>query len=421
MDSSFQLRVLTLNCWGLPDFLTKVVYRRYNKPQILNGRKWGKRTQRIAAIANRLDEYDVVCLEEVWIQEDQELFRIIGKEKGLLYSHVFSSGLLGSSGLQVLSRHPIQEVHFHRYRLNGQIFRVDHGDYHVGKGFGLAKILVNGTKMSIILTHTIAQYYQDDTYHPDRISQAWEMARFVQMNSRPDEPIILVGDMNCKPDSIEYNILTQLGNLKDSFQEVNPKLPGLTTIGPNQQRIDFIFYSFNKCKDWNLISSKVTLNTEILYSDHYGLSSTFSFSKGSYLNSKSKNLKNNTTNISTSFPTSTPIYSSSTHSSSTNQDESEYEDLEITHKLKKTILEQSEGVIGYGIHRAKKRKTNHFIRGWLLLLIAWFLHSIVSPSYWIGLVCIFMTFEFLLALFFVEDEITSLTQIQQELKFFLNR
>jgi len=256
MTNSRKLRILTLNCWGLPDFLTKVVYKRYKNPLISKGRKWPNRRARFAAIAQKLDAYDIICLQEVWIEQDQEYLKKACAEKGLVYSHVFSSGMLGSSGLQVISRYPIKEVYFHRYRVNGNVLRVDHGDYHAGKGFGFCRISVSESQdICIINTHTIAQYQMEDQYHPDRITQMWEIIRFLQLAAKPNQPLVLMGDMNCRPDSVEYQLLTNIAHIHDSFGECLKKTKSkddkgttlmesslIATIKSKSPRIDHIFY-----------------------------------------------------------------------------------------------------------------------------------------------------------------------------------
>jgi len=404
MDSAQQLRVLTLNCWGLPDAITKVVYRKYKDPKISKGRKWPKRTQRFAAIAYKLDSFDVICLQEVWIKEDQELLRSICKEKGISYSHVFSSGLIGSSGLQILSRFPIKEVFFHQYRVNGAIYRVDHGDYHAGKGFGFARIQINDTQsVSVVVTHTIARYKDDDSYHADRLSQVWELIRFLQLTSRPNQPVIVAGDMNSKPNSVEYSMFTRVGKLFDAFGEFTSTHPlpteaTITSMDEKPQRIDYIFFS--KANNWKLIDSRVVLNdSEFLYSDHFGVSATFSYStaQSTLLRRKERN-----------------SLVASPHA----MDDEEVELIDVPIHMEKDILDQCSSIIVKGTASAQTRKTNHLIRSVLVLMLVWFLVSMGSPSqYIIGLIT-YAIAEFLIALFPVESEISSLREVHKEIKYF---
>ncbi|XP_077863834.1 uncharacterized protein LOC144348224 [Saccoglossus kowalevskii] len=73
MTKPTELRVLTLNCWGIP---------------YLNVSKL--RSERIADIGEELAkrDLDIVCLQELWSYSDFEYLRDVVKEK-FPYSHFF--------------------------------------------------------------------------------------------------------------------------------------------------------------------------------------------------------------------------------------------------------------------------------------------------------------------------------------------
>ena len=85
-----KLRVLTFNTWGVPFFSRD-------------------RAARMRAIGRALAgmDVDVVGLQEVFYEKDRRLIARAAAEGGLLYSHYFQSGLMGS-GLLTLSRYPIE-------------------------------------------------------------------------------------------------------------------------------------------------------------------------------------------------------------------------------------------------------------------------------------------------------------------------
>jgi len=213
--ASMPLRVLTFNCWGLPDFISKLAYNK----DLLRKVKL-PRQRRFQAIGTKLKEYDIVCLQEVWLPWDQKAMLEMGDNAGLIYSHVYSSGMLGSNGLVLLSRFPIQDVFFHRFRVNGQVYRVDHGDYHAGKGIAYARIATTGGPVVVFFTHTIAKYsLTNDVYQADRIAQMWELARFVQLTTANDtDSLVLVGgDLNVTPATLEYALLEHVADLQDAY------------------------------------------------------------------------------------------------------------------------------------------------------------------------------------------------------------
>ena len=58
------------------------------------------------------------------------------------------------SGLCVFSKHPIIDSLVHSYRLNGQPYRLEHGDWYCGKAVGLVKLLVEpGMVVAVYNSH----------------------------------------------------------------------------------------------------------------------------------------------------------------------------------------------------------------------------------------------------------------------------
>jgi sphingomyelin phosphodiesterase 2 len=128
-----------------------------------------------------------VGLQEVWLKEDRETFIEFGLQHNLPYWHAFKSGILGTCGLLILSRFPILDVHFFRFKVNGQLLRVDHGDFYAGKGVGYAKLQISEDRtVDVFITHTIANYthaVEDDHYRADRLTQHFELARIINMTT----------------------------------------------------------------------------------------------------------------------------------------------------------------------------------------------------------------------------------------------
>jgi len=289
---ALNFKTLTLNCWGLPDAIT----RTFTSPARKNS-KWiqPKRTDRIKEIGKRIAQFDLVCLQEVWMEEDFQTLVECGKKHELDYSTRFYSGALGASGLAIISRYRIVEAHFWKYRLNGQVLRVDHGDFYAGKGIGYVKIEVMPNVYALVyVTHTIAQYTADnesDHYKADRLAQIWELAHFIRMtsdhvNNGAQSCVLVVGDFNCTPHHLEYKLLRGLlgSQFVESFEEWTRKnlttaaLPKdhWITMENEERRLDYIFYK--KSPTWKLTSSEVTMKHEdgrTLISDHYGVSANF--------------------------------------------------------------------------------------------------------------------------------------------------
>ncbi|XP_054160194.1 sphingomyelin phosphodiesterase 2-like [Oppia nitens] len=203
------IKIFTLNCWGL----WKVAKHR---------------EQRINIIANHLanHDYDIVFLQEVWVQSD---FEQIWKatESKFKFAHMFKNGsVLGNSGLAILVKWVPKVFHFHPFSVNGSPFQVTHGDWYTSKGIGYVRIELDSLNLHLFCTHMHAQYDEEeklnDQYSVHRICQSFEMSKFIKSmtncRSNAKDFIILAGDMNTSSKELPYRLLVDLLELKDCFK-----------------------------------------------------------------------------------------------------------------------------------------------------------------------------------------------------------
>lgn len=194
-----ELRVLTLNCWGIVG-LSK------------------HRVERMTAIANYLStsDYDFVFLQEVWSQQDFKRIRRKTKHN-LPYGHYFFSGVIGS-GVCILSKGPIVDSGMLKYNLNGYAHKIFHGDWFGGKVVGLCKVNYRGLNINLYVTHLHAEYNRHcDVYLSHRICQAFELSQYVKHTSENCDLALLGGDFNTEPLDPPYNIIRYNTGLVDSF------------------------------------------------------------------------------------------------------------------------------------------------------------------------------------------------------------
>ncbi|KAL7732622.1 hypothetical protein ACLKA6_013552 [Drosophila palustris] len=193
-----ELKILTLNIWGIP-FVSS------------------DRAPRIEAICKELSsgQYDIVSLQEVWSQLDSEQLQQ-GTASVLPYSHYFHSGVIGA-GLLVLSRYPILGTLFHAWSVNGYFHRIQHADWFGGKGVGLCRILVENQIVHLYNAHLHAEYDNDnDEYKTHRVIQAFDTAQFIEATRGNSVLQILAGDLNTQPQDITYKVLLYTSKMKDS-------------------------------------------------------------------------------------------------------------------------------------------------------------------------------------------------------------
>ena len=116
-------------------------------------------TTRMNAIGKQLARMnlDVVALQEAWMGAHRRRMVEHAASGGLAYSHYFASGLRGS-GLMLLSRFPIVDADFRRFRLGGRPERVWEADFYGGKGVGFVRVLTPGGPLDVYVLHAVASF-----------------------------------------------------------------------------------------------------------------------------------------------------------------------------------------------------------------------------------------------------------------------
>lgn len=280
---TLQFKILTLNCWGLP-----IVSK--------------NRSARITAIAESLatSNYDAVCLQEVWLNKDFELIR--NKASGAYpFAHYFYSGVTGS-GVCILSKHPIEDVFFHQWSVNGYMHKLHHGDWFGGKGVGLCRLRVDNFIINVYSAHLHAEYDRDrDEYLAHRILQAYDTAQFIMLTSRDADLVILAGDLNTEPGDLAYRLMLSVPGLIDAYVEFDETPEDLTATNESinnsytpkslrnsgicGKRIDYILYHSGTNTEVSLKNYCLPLPDRVpycnfSYSDHEAVAATFELKSG---------------------------------------------------------------------------------------------------------------------------------------------
>ena len=245
------LKFLTLNCWGLP-FITP------------------RRSRRIAAIAETIKKgrWDVVALQEVWLQGDQDF---IIQNSGFEHSVVFrGEGRLFGSGLLLLSRFKILDHDFHSFKVTGFPHRLFEGDFHSSKGVGYALIQTPLGDIPVFVTHLMAKYVrrnEEDTNRVFRMAQILELILYIRRTVSP-RSFVLCGDLNATEDDLEIETILSLSG-QPLRTLLNPKL--------NAKRIDHIICGATYKKlEYRISGAQMVLRPERgggspIYSDHPGV------------------------------------------------------------------------------------------------------------------------------------------------------
>ncbi|TRM66134.1 Endonuclease/exonuclease/phosphatase [Schizophyllum amplum] len=204
--SDRQLRIFSLNCWGLK-FIAK------------------DRDERIRAIAAALaaSQHDVICLQEIWVFADFERVRDAAAGR-LPHSKFFYSGALGA-GLAILSHFPIVATAVHPYSLNGAPMDVGAGDWFVGKAAATATILhpILGL-VQIFNTHLFAKGGEDGPEYnrAHRLVNAWEFAKLARQAAELGRHVIAAGDFNSIPTTLPMEVIRAHAGLLDAWAVTHP-------------------------------------------------------------------------------------------------------------------------------------------------------------------------------------------------------
>ena len=280
-DSVVPLRVASLNTWGL----------------IIST----QRALRMSAIGSYFSksDLDVVLLQEVWLESDYKSLDQ-SMHTTFPFSQYYPAGIFGS-GLAIFSRFPIVDAGFMRYSLAGRPERMAHGDWYAGKGVALARIKHSRLGIiNIFNTHTVASYKKssvDAYYALQRLTEMYELLRYVDSESSPSQITIVGGDLNDEPTQFSYRLTIakralytpRHGHLRNVWddngdvpveQRMTSGLEGNSFTKSDQPmaQLDHLFYIPNgriHADQAEVILTESIPDTDLSYSDHAATSSTF--------------------------------------------------------------------------------------------------------------------------------------------------
>ena len=193
------------------------------------------------------------------------------------------------SGLTVVSKLPLQEIHFTGFSDHGDLFW-DY-EYFLRRGVATVKLEPKpGYSVDVVLTSLASLDYN----HWYRESQTAELIKL--LNKSDADHIIMAGDLNVDPSDEETTYSAISSTLVDSFREFYKNDPSkltdknFATLGNPQNTYtekdqspviyDYIFYKNQgiTLTDFKVLNLK-TKKEELSVSDHQALSAKFTLSK----------------------------------------------------------------------------------------------------------------------------------------------
>lgn len=247
------LKVLTFNVAGIP-----VIHP-----------GWPRRRKAIAE-SLKSSSYDLVALQEIWLNADA---RLLARDSGFPFHYRSNpDGIIGD-GLLFLSRYPILDTGIRTFRCYPPGWhKAYQGENVANKGVVLVRVETPRGPLDVYNTHLVADY-PSSIYSSVRQAQVFELYEFVQENSS-GKPFLILGDINSGPGEAGYRALTGLLNLGDacsaSGRDTCP-----SSHAKEGKRIDHILFPAGK--EFPVSAKPVftgTLPGGQAYSDHAGISAT---------------------------------------------------------------------------------------------------------------------------------------------------
>ncbi len=224
------------------------------------------------------DACEVVHLQEIW-KTDQ--IQLIEQTMSSRYQ-IYSPNKVNLFGLMSLSTVPVSAEEFHIFRFNndGGILNGGRDVVGVQKGFTV-QTLEADEKIDFLNLHL----------HPAssavRVAQIYEIVKW-NIARKELRPLVMSGDFNMTPASVEHQFLRSALKVKDAVEEMWSKYPAafctycaenpLSWLNTDQIFDYVLFSSQSKLKVKNLNLNLKGTSTEPL-SDHYGLRVDFDFTQ----------------------------------------------------------------------------------------------------------------------------------------------
>lgn len=222
-----ELRLATFNVWGLPKPFSDDMSARL-----------GAMSARLPAL-----DLDLLLIQEAWSDEMRDGLREAALAAGF---EVALASRESGGGLMAISRLPIIENRFDKFRFRGDPERFSQGEFLGAKGYQTLLVETPEGPLTVLNTHLHARYRRSRP----RLNSAVRAAQILQlvgeMHSTPGT-LLVGGDFNCSADDPEYRIFKGLTGAIE-VAEGRQDLPTLSRSNYYKQhrsgtdkRIDYLF------------------------------------------------------------------------------------------------------------------------------------------------------------------------------------
>lgn len=244
-----------------------------------------KRSRKLATRLDELGHCNVLQLQEVWRgSHKKDLANLLTKplsKTQLIFSDAAPQG--HNSGLASSIR-GLARTH------SKKEYRASHSSWMdwVRKKLGIYKAysLTYANFPDKPFLNRVA-FYNTHLHHssaPIRLAQLLELGQEILSQESFSHPVVMTGDYNFPPESLEWRLLTHVFGLKDSYDSQNGPKHDCTYCSENplslssrSRRIDYVFYRSSSKNDLIPLKSKIIFKAHKgqALSDHYGVQTHF--------------------------------------------------------------------------------------------------------------------------------------------------
>lgn len=226
----------------------------YNVQVLIGHLSNEKLTHIIESITQVEKQTDVVCLQEVFVEEGRYI--LIGALSPMYPYYIAKSNddkfLIEDSGLMIFSKYPIRKYNFYPYRDSLGVDKLSE------KGFVVAEIKVGAKHIRIANTHMQSDAWvaqspapkgrvktQNEEELKKRVDVRYSQLRHIAAISTN----IVVGDFNINHNTLEYKRIAGVLNKVDTFATIANKGRPITYMKnvdyPNGLKLDYIYTKSN--------------------------------------------------------------------------------------------------------------------------------------------------------------------------------
>ncbi len=264
-NDTVQLRVLSWNIQMLPNSIA-LFSKALQKKQAL-------RTPWVIDFCLK-QSYDVIVFQEVFDVQIKKKLQKGLKEVFPYQQNTFTkAGRLSSNGILIVSRHPIRYIDHVIYK------KGVYADAWAAKGCTLIECTKGDKIVQIAGTHLQAGNSQKAIEQREKQFRA--IGNLVQQHTKPEVPLLLLGDMNTrKSNHKKYQLMLKEIGVKDTpIEQARPYTidpQNSWNKGSRPQQLDYILYKLNDSSGY-LSSLKINRPSHkhrgkiIDLADHYGI------------------------------------------------------------------------------------------------------------------------------------------------------